>query len=81
MVVTESSKRVLHREREQHERGDEETETSIPPASSMSAEQRREMIAEAAYFRAQGRNFEPGRELEDWMAAEAQIDEMLAAEA
>jgi hypothetical protein len=81
MAVIESSRRVLHWHREQHERGDEETERNVPPASLVSAEQRREMIAEAAYFRAQGRNFEPGREVEDWIAAEAQIDEVLAAEA
>lgn len=31
------------------------------------------MIAEAAYYRAQRRGFEPGRELEDWLAAEAEI--------
>ena len=27
-------------------------------------------IAEAAYFLAESRGFEPGRELEDWVAAE-----------
>jgi hypothetical protein len=29
------------------------------------------IIAEMAYFRAQRRGFEPGHELEDWAAAEA----------
>ncbi|MDY6946211.1 MAG: DUF2934 domain-containing protein [Pseudomonadota bacterium] len=38
------------------------------------AAQRREMIAIAAYFRAQQRSFEPGHELEDWFAAETEID-------
>jgi len=33
----------------------------------------REMIAVAAYYRAQGRQFEPGHELEDWLAAENEI--------
>lgn len=33
--------------------------------------QRHAMIAEAAYFRAQRRGFEPGHELEDWLQAEA----------
>ena len=32
-----------------------------------------ERIAEAAYFLAHRRGFEPGHELEDWIAAEAQI--------
>jgi len=31
-------------------------------------------IAKAAYMRAQRRNFEPGHELEDWLAAEAEFD-------
>jgi hypothetical protein len=35
---------------------------------------RRERIAEIAYFRALARGFEPGHELEDWLAAEAEID-------
>lgn len=32
------------------------------------------MIAEAAYMLAELRQFEPGHELEDWLAAEAMID-------
>lgn len=35
------------------------------------------MIAEAAYFRAQRRGFAPGHELEDWLAAETEIDTAL----
>lgn len=31
------------------------------------------MIAVAAYYRAERRGFEPGHELEDWLAAEAEI--------
>lgn len=38
------------------------------------AVERREMIATAAYFRSQRRGFEPGHELEDWFAAETEID-------
>ena len=34
---------------------------------------RRRMIAEAAYYRAQQRGFQPGYELEDWLAAENEI--------
>jgi hypothetical protein len=30
-------------------------------------------IAEVAYYRAQQRGFSPGYELDDWLAAEAQI--------
>ncbi len=36
---------------------------------------RQQRIAEIAYYRAQKRNFEPGHEVEDWLAAEAVIDQ------
>jgi DUF2934 family protein len=36
-----------------------------------------EMIAEAAYFRAQKRGFAPGLAEEDWRAAEAEVLERL----
>ena len=36
------------------------------------AEQTREEIAVAAYFRAEKRGFAPGREIDDWLAAEAE---------
>ena len=36
--------------------------------------QRAALIARAAYFRALERGFEPGHELEDWLAAESQVD-------
>jgi len=36
------------------------------------------MIREAAYHRAEGRAFVPGGELDDWLAAEADVDAMLA---
>jgi len=31
------------------------------------------MVAVAAYYLAERRNFEPGHELEDWLAAEAEV--------
>nr|WP_298726702.1 DUF2934 domain-containing protein [uncultured Steroidobacter sp.] len=37
------------------------------------AQERHDMVATAAYFRAQKRGFEPGHELEDWIAAEAEV--------
>lgn len=40
-------------------------------------EQRCAMIAEAAYYHAEHRGFESGRELEDWLAAEEEIDGLL----
>ena len=35
--------------------------------------ERRAMIADAAYFRAEKRGFEPGHELDDWLAAEVDV--------
>jgi hypothetical protein len=37
------------------------------------------MIAEAAYYIAERRGFEPGAEMDDWLEAEAAIDQLLAA--
>ncbi len=39
---------------------------------------RHELIAKAAYFRAQARGFGPGGDLDDWLAAEAEVDQRLA---
>jgi hypothetical protein len=36
------------------------------------------MISEAAYFRSAHRGFEPGHELDDWLAAESDIERALA---
>ena len=37
-------------------------------------------IAKAAYFHAERRGFAPGHELEDWLAAENEVDQRLAGE-
>lgn len=36
-----------------------------------------QMIAEAAYFYAERRGFKPGYELDDWLAAEDQVNALL----
>jgi len=43
-------------------------------------EDRHASIAEAAYFRSEHRGFEPGHELEDWLAAEEEVDQRLLGE-
>ena len=48
-------------------------ERAAPPASD-SAHERQRRIAEAAYYRALARGFEPGNEVDDWIQAEAEID-------
>jgi hypothetical protein len=42
-------------------------------------ERKRQMIAEAAYYRAEQRGFAPGGELQDWLEAEAQMEAWLRA--
>lgn len=37
-------------------------------------QQRAMLIAQAAYFRAIDRGFAPGHEVDDWLAAEAEVD-------
>ena len=47
-------------------------------AAYIEPEARDAMIAEAAYFRSAHRGFEPGHEIDDWLAAESEIDGALA---
>lgn len=46
--------------------------SSIPP------EQRKQMIAEAAYYRAESCGFHGGDSLQDWLEAEAEIERMMS---
>jgi len=50
-----------------------------PARVTLSDENRRAMIAEAAYLRAERRGFAPGHEGEDWLAAELEVDALLKA--
>ena len=50
---------------------DELSESDIDP------EERQQMIAEAAYYRAKQRGFIPGYEQDDWYAAENYVDSHL----
>jgi hypothetical protein len=43
-------------------------------------DERHAMISECAYHRARARGFDPGHELEDWLAAEAEIDAVLVSQ-
>lgn len=46
--------------------------------SPVTAQMRRSMIAEAAYYIAEQRGFTEGRTLDDWLLAEKQIDAALS---
>jgi len=48
-----------------------------PARVRVTPEARRALIAESAYLRAERRGFAPGRETEDWLAAEAEVDALL----
>jgi hypothetical protein len=47
--------------------------------TSRAPQEKLRMVEMAAYFRAERRGFEPGHEIEDWIAAEAEIDAQFAA--
>jgi hypothetical protein len=47
--------------------------------TEISAEERLQLIAKAAYFRSERRNFAPGCELDDWLDAETEIKQRLSA--
>lgn len=47
-------------------------------AVPMSTEQRRQLIAEAAYFRALSRGFRGGDPVADWLDAEREVDQAIA---
>lgn len=49
------------------------------PGITVSEDARRAMIAQAAYLRAERRGFTSGGEVEDWLAAEAEVDALLRA--
>jgi hypothetical protein len=44
-------------------------------------DERLRMIEAAAYRRAEWRGFSPGGELQDWLAAEAEVDQQIAVRA
>jgi len=51
---------------------------AVSAGVTVSADVRRGMIAEAAYLRAERRGFAAGHEVEDWLAAEKEVDAQLA---
>lgn len=51
--------------------------TKLTAAAQAQADKRAAMIAEAAYFVAERRNFQPGDEVSDWLAAEREVESSL----
>jgi hypothetical protein len=73
-VVTETDRRSSMKKTRQAPR------LKVVPVAdtAISSQDRRRMIAEAAYFHAERRGFEGGSPDEDWYRAEREIDELLA---
>ena len=46
-------------------------------ATGVDGREKRELIGKSAYYRAERRGFAPGFELEDWLAAELEIEGLL----
>ena len=53
------------------------TSSASAPKPEYSPEMHREMVAVAAYFRAEQRGFAPGDPTADWLEAEAEIEHQL----
>ena len=60
----------------QHTPPDRGTDTDAA-TSDVPLTVRNNMIAIAAYYKAEHRGFVPGGEMEDWLAAEAEIEQLL----
>ena len=60
-------------------RAEPANDASAAETAGIDSQMRRMMIETAAYFLAEMRRFEPGRELEDWCAAESEVDQRLNA--
>ena len=55
-----------------------QTDVAAPPDDELARDDVEGMIAVAAYFISAQRGFEPGHELDDWLAAEAQVLDQLS---
>jgi len=55
-----------------------QTDDSALPAAQIDPALRHQMIAEVAFSIAQARGFTPSQELDDWLAAEREIEQRLS---
>lgn len=56
----------------------QDIDTPASPLSDLHPDEYQALVAEAAYFLAERRGFAPGCELDDWLAAEADIRQRLS---
>lgn len=71
---------LMHDRFDEHSADDGWTDSRAAFDGPISDDERRSMIAKAAYFIAQRRGFDGGLELEDWLAAEAEVNARLASD-
>jgi hypothetical protein len=55
----------------------EQAEQAEQPAPAIPQQDWRDMVAKAAYYRAEARGFEPGSPEQDWFAAEDELKQRL----
>jgi Protein of unknown function (DUF2934) len=53
---------------------------AAPARTKLTPAARHALIAQSAYLRAERRGFAPGQEMEDWLAAEAEVEALLRVE-
>lgn len=70
LATSKAAKSSKPKETKQKKGGDYETADITP-------EERHRMVAEAAYYRAEQHGFNPDRHMEDWLAAEEEVDALL----
>lgn len=82
--VTETKHRsksgVALKSAEQHPAGEKDVSIVRHALLVQPHPERQQLISEAAYHKAEARGFESGHELEDWLAAEAEVDARLYGE-
>jgi hypothetical protein len=76
--MSKKSEKKKHKEKKKEKKALKKQ--AKPDKSQVNPEQRREMIATAAYYIAQRRGFTAGDSAADWQAAEAEIDLLLKPE-
>jgi hypothetical protein len=79
MNVSKKSRPVLHVAGEKTPGNRNPLTATAKKESTPASVSRTELVAMAAYYRAEKRSFSPGAELEDWLAAEREVDAALGA--
>ena len=78
-MSTRSSRKTSGSGRNAFSAGQNKVDAAHPSNSEtrLSDDERRRMVAEAAYYRAEQRGFSAGGEVDDWLAAEREISRLL----